>query len=177
MACHEGDPDLKVDIQEKIVEYMKGKYEDTTVKKLINIATCLDPRFMLNYCTEEEATFVQQRVVEEGKLIARRLEEDIPASLTQSSESTEPSQHLDPHPPSKKRKLVDILTKVSTSRNEILDNKDRIQNELTRYLQCPQPEVKSNPLQWWKSHHTNFPVLSQLVKKYLSACATSSPLE
>ena len=50
---------------------MKGKYEDTTVKKLINVSTCLDPKFMLNYCTEEEATLVQQKVVEEGKLIAR----------------------------------------------------------------------------------------------------------
>ena len=135
---------------------------------------------MLNYCTEEEAILVQQNVVEEGKLIARRPEEEINPSLTQSSESTlstEPSQHPDPHPPSKKRKLVDILTKVSTSRNEVLNNEDRIQNELTRYLQCPQPEVKSNPLQWWKSHHTNFPVLSQLAKKYLSVCAISSPSE
>ena len=134
LACREGDPELKVDIQEKIVEYMKGKYEDTTVKELINISTCSDPRFMLNYCTQEEAILEQQNVVEEGKLIARRLEEEINPSLTQSSESTlstELSQHPDPHPPSKKRKLVDILTKVSTSRNEVLNNEDRIQNELT----------------------------------------------
>ena len=31
LTCHEGDVDLKVDIQERIVEYMKAKYEDTTV--------------------------------------------------------------------------------------------------------------------------------------------------
>ena len=44
---------------------------------------------MLNYSTEEEITFVRQKIVEGGKIIATRLEEEIPP---QSSESTEPSQ-------------------------------------------------------------------------------------
>ena len=47
LVCTEEDAELKVDIQERIVEYMKAKYEDTAVKKVINISTCLDPRFML----------------------------------------------------------------------------------------------------------------------------------
>ena len=68
------------------------QYEDTTVKKIINIFTCLDPRFILTYCADEGATFVWQNIVEEGKLIARRLEQEIAPSLIQSSESTEPSQ-------------------------------------------------------------------------------------
>lgn len=50
-------------------------------------------------------------------------------------------------------------------------------NLRTRYLQCPQPEVKSNPLQWWKCHQNSFPILSHLARKYLSVCATSSPSE
>ena len=133
------------------------------------MSTCLDPRFML-------VTFVQEKIVEEGKIIARRLEEEIPPQLP---ESTEPSQQqknsLDP--PNKKRKLVDILSKVMTSRNEVLNNEERVQEELIRYLQCPQPEVKSSPLEWWKGQQKNFPILSHLAKKYLSVCATSSPSE
>ena len=136
---------------------MKGKYEDMDVRKLINISACLDPRFMLNYGTEEEITFVRQKIVEEGKIIARRLEETAP--------------HSDP--PKKKRKLVDILSEVSslsTSRNEILSNEERVNDELTRYLQCPQPEVKSNPLQWWKHQQKNFPFYHTLLKSiYQSA--------
>ena len=53
-----GDADLKVDIQERILEYMKAKYVDMDVRKLINISPCLDPRFMLTYSNDEEITFV-----------------------------------------------------------------------------------------------------------------------
>ena len=31
LSCEEGDADLKVDIQQRIVQYMKGKYEDMDV--------------------------------------------------------------------------------------------------------------------------------------------------
>ena len=165
LSCKEGDPDLKVDIQERILEYMKAKYVDMGVRKLINISACLDPRFMLTYSNDEEITFVRLKIVEEGKMIAKRLEETTP-------ESTEPSQQQDSDPPKKKRKLVDILSKVTISRNKTLNNKERVNDELTRYLQCPQPEMKSNPLQWWKCHQNNFPILSHLARKYLSICAT-----
>lgn len=39
VACHERDAELKVDIQERTVEYIKAKYKDTAVKKLINISS------------------------------------------------------------------------------------------------------------------------------------------
>ena len=161
LACKEGEADLKVDIQEKILRYMKEKYSDTTVEKIINMSACLDPRFMLSYGSEDEITVVRQTMVEEGKVIARRLEEEMPPEPTQPSQQQEPQ----PQPPTKKRKLVDILTKVSTSRHEVLSNEERIQDELTRYLQCPHPQMKSNPLHWWKHQEKNFPILSRLAKK------------
>lgn len=43
---------------------------------------------MSSYGTEEEVIFVGQKIVEEGKIIARRLEEEI---SPQSPESTEPT--------------------------------------------------------------------------------------
>ena len=54
LACHEGDAELKVDIQERIVGHTKAKYEDITIKKLINISTCLDTTF---HRTEGGVTF------------------------------------------------------------------------------------------------------------------------
>ena len=74
-------------------------------------------------------------------MMTRRLEE-------RASESTEPSQQQDSDPSKKKRKLVDILSKVTISPNEILSNEECANDELTQYLQCPQPEMKSDPLQW-----------------------------
>ena len=106
LACKEGEADLKVDIQEKILRYMKEKYSDTTVEKVINMSACLDPRFMLSYRSEDEITVVRQTMVEEGKVIARRLEEEMPPEHV--TEPTQPSQQQEPQPqpPTKKRKLV-----------------------------------------------------------------------
>ena len=98
-CCKEGDPDLKVDIQERILEYMKAKYVDTGVRKLINISACLDLRFILTYSNDEKIIFVRQKIVEEGKMIARRLEETTP-------ESMEPSQQQDSDPPKKRENLL-----------------------------------------------------------------------
>ena len=65
---------LKCDIQRKIREYMtKGE-----PKTIIGTATCLDPRFMLNYSSEKESTAVRQNIVQEGVIVARRIEEETP---------------------------------------------------------------------------------------------------
>ena len=32
-------------------------------------------------------------------------------------------------------------------------------------------------MNWWKSHNLEYPLLARLAKKYLCACATSSPSE
>ena len=128
----------------------------------------------MNYCSEEEQAIVQPRILAEGKLVARRIDESHPPS--EYGETTKGTLQETP-PPNKKRKLVDILSKVSTARHQCANNEERIQVELTSYLPLPSPELKSNPLDWWKDHHTQFPILSILAKKYLSVCATSCPSE
>ena len=80
-------------------------------------------------------------------------------------------------PIKKKRKLVHILTKVPTSCFELINTEEQLQDELTRYLQLPQPEIKFDALQWWKSHQNQFPILAMLANNYLSMRATSSPSE
>ena len=47
-------------------------------KTTISTAPCLDPRFMLNYLSEEESTAVRQNIVQEGVIVARRIEEETP---------------------------------------------------------------------------------------------------
>ena len=49
--------------------------------------------------------------------------------------------------------------------------------ELENYLSLPQLDAEEEILPWWKLHSTKFPFISQLAKKYLSVCATSSTSE
>ena len=124
----EGDTALKKDIQNKIKAYMNEKYSDENVKNTIDMAATLDPRFMMNYCSEEEQAIVQPRILAEGKLVARRIDESHPP--LEYGETTKGTLQETP-PPNKKRKLVDILSKVSTARHQCANNEERIQVELT----------------------------------------------
>ena len=71
LAEKEGDTPLKSDIQQRIKEYMKRKY-DVSVMSTLNISCCLDPKFMLKYCDDEhEATAIRQSIIQQGVVIAR----------------------------------------------------------------------------------------------------------
>ena len=38
-------------------------------------------------------------------------------------------------------------------------------------------DSESDPLDWWNAEHFNYPMLSQLAKKYLCICASSAASE
>ena len=71
LAEKEGDTTLKSDIQQRIKEYMKRKYDDESVMSTLNISCCLDPRFMLKYCDDDEAIAIRQSIIQQGLVIAR----------------------------------------------------------------------------------------------------------
>ena len=100
---HTGSHTLKCDIQRKIREYMTNKYEGEP-KTIIGTAACLDPRFMLKYLSEEESTAVRQNVVQEGVIVARRIEEEIP-DTSQNEDSHSQSVTADMAPVKNKKKV------------------------------------------------------------------------
>ena len=156
----EGDTTLKKDIQSKIKLYMNEKYEDENTREMINLACSLDPRFMMKYFSENKSYFLRHKITSEGKLIARRIDESVPPAIDVAMEEATPEAP----PVKKKQKLVDILAKSCTSRSHSVESEERTQDELTQYLQMPSPDMKSNPLDWWKVHQTQFPILSTMAK-------------
>lgn len=63
---------------------------------------------------------------------------------------------------------------VSTSG---LTDQEAGEAEVNSYLQAPNADGETNPLEWWKTHCTAYPRLSLLAKRYLCIPATSSPSE
>ena len=78
--------------------------------------------------------------------------------------------------PAKKRRLKDILSTTNALQGT-MSNEECVKEELSCYLGYNQPEINSNPLEWWKCHSKDLLCLSILSKKYLSVCATSCPSE
>ena len=77
------------------------------------MACSLDPRFMMNYLSEEEIAIIRCKIIDEGKLIQRRIDESMPTAAHQDTEEVEESTSQTSV--NKKRKLVDMLSKASTS--------------------------------------------------------------
>jgi len=75
----------------------------------ISLASCLDP---IKKCSDDEAFVIRQSIVQQGVVIARRIEEQHPSRDEREKESTDASYSATP---AKKKRLVDILTVSSVS--------------------------------------------------------------
>ena len=50
---------------------------------------------------------------------------------------------------------------------------ERVNQEVDNYLQMPVVDIDQSPLEWWRRHKSEFPLVSRLARKYLCICATS----
>lgn len=53
----------------------------------------------------------------------------------------------------------------------------RIENELEIYFSSNPPSLDIMPLEWWKIHSSEYPILSRMAKDYLTIMSTSVPCE
>ena len=88
-------------------------------------------------------------------------------------------QPLGPPPTKKKSWLTKILgpTVGETSTGTGLTPSQAIVKEFDQYLHYPKVDLETNPLEWWKLHDKQFPLLSELARRYLCICAMSVPSE
>lgn len=52
-----------------------------------------------------------------------------------------------------------------------------IRDEIAQYLAQPAVDINEDPLQWWRTHKSLFPVLARLARKFLCIPASSAPVE
>ena len=74
--------------------------------------------------------------------------------------------------------LLDVFSEIVADSNETNDDHLVNASEVDRYLNMPIIDFKTgDPYLWWSQHHQEFPFLSKLARRYLSAPATSVPSE
>jgi len=73
--------------------------------------------------------------------------------------------------------LAAFLGNLSNTHVETNTIQDLNQIELEKYLSLPSVGLNCNPLQWWKTFHSEFPTLAKLAIKYLCIQGTSVPRE
>jgi hypothetical protein len=78
--------------------------------------------------------------------------------------------------PSKKAKMIETLNDLlgcDTTSPPISSDK----NEVSNYRYQPSCSAEQSPLQWWKDHKVDYPILAKLARRYLAIPATSAPCE
>jgi hypothetical protein len=129
------------------------------------LAAVLDPRFKRHsyFCTVNNPTWtaLKQLCLAEAKTLPPSLPSTLSLKLTSLLEVVPV--------PCKKRKLAELIDLGQTIETEI--------SEFEQYFCSPAISLDEDPLQWWSTHETSFPILSQLARKYLAIPATSTPAE
>ena len=91
-----------------------------------------------------------------------------------------PEVSTQPPPAKKKRTLGNWLgtgedTAETTGQRK--SKKVLLKEEVVLYASTPVIDCNSDPLRWWYSHATTYPVMASFARKYLCIQATSSPSE
>ena len=147
-------------IKSNLYKALEKYYE--VIEKEAFIATLLDPR-------KKKTTFANNDQKELAKTSLYEVYE-----LAKNDTNIQLESH---GPKLKKRKTSNRVYKRSLfSDDESHDNQIE-DNEVERYLVMAQIQNDQNPLKWWDVNKSQFPILAQLARKYLSIQATSGASE
>ena len=91
----------------------------------------------------------------------------LPSSSSSSPSSSSSSDSSLVLPAAKKARIMDVEEEAPVV----------IVSEITKFSQTPGIDIDSCPLDWWKTHSANFPILSQMARVYLPVPASSAPAE
>ncbi|KAJ8287949.1 hypothetical protein COCON_G00006080 [Conger conger] len=202
MAPSDSDVALATEMKASIVHKLDGKYADEAVRLLLRKCTLLDPRYggtfedsgQLKPLIAGEIAALRRggpapvRVKEEdrreGQTPVRVKEED--RGEAQAAVRVKEEGRREPgaedasveQPPAKKmRTLGSLLGKRATAASAALSAEEQAKAEIATYLTEPVIEGDADPLQWWRLNGHRYPMLTQLARKYLCTCATSTAPE
>ncbi len=172
----DGDTQLTKDIKERIITDLKGRYpRSSEVSEILKVATFLDPRFKSKCFADLEIQHIKDFILHSMP--------DFTNSITSSTNQPSTSAVLI-EPPAKRKNLGTFFkehenqeTPPTSGVAASLSPEQKCKNELEQYLTTPKLDFEDDPLVWWKSNFSKYPLLSTLARKYLCICATSSPSE
>ncbi|XP_057691298.1 E3 SUMO-protein ligase ZBED1-like [Corythoichthys intestinalis] len=176
------ETDLTKKLKKEMLDYINEKYEDKATQELLDIASCLDPRFKMDFIDADKKPQVKARVTTE--LMECHAQTSSALFSAASSSSTEENPTVANPPQEKKSKksfggfFQSIQSKAGAAgTSSSLTLRESVEAEFNNYLLTPCIDKDQDALAWWKIYQINFPRLSKLACKYLCIPATSSPSE
>ncbi|KAK0139816.1 Zinc finger BED domain-containing protein 1 [Merluccius polli] len=164
------------EIKRAIHEDMAKRYSSARDKRMLYAASLLDPRFKaLPFLTQEDQLEVHANIVGDAAAFERRvnLEE---AEVMPGTPQPDPEEG--PAPKRRPSALVTLLGKTFVAASAVRKSAStRAEEELKKYLEAPPLSLSEDPLSWWSTHETGFPLLARQAKRYLCVPGTSVAAE
>lgn len=156
-------------IKKAIATDLQERYRPVSIKRAINIAAFLDPRFKdLDPFVKKE---VREDVIEDVKM------ELLQFPSTSDNTDQDAETEAEPTEPASKKKRGALSYLFADVFEEKAEKKqtgmEAIQLELQRYQGEECIDIDEKPLLWWKSREAQYPTMVKLVRQYFSIPATS----
>ena len=166
-------------LKEAILTDLSRRYSSLNQQVMLHAAAFLDPRFkdLDPFVPETERKDVQESVklemldlaVTDENETQSKADTNVQPSNSESQEGPPPSKK--PKPGTVSRFFSDLSGAKAARKHA--SGYDRVKSEVDRYIQEPLLDLDDDPLEWWKSRQSQYPLMSQLVRKYWSLTATS----
>ncbi|CAM4535279.1 unnamed protein product [Leuciscus chuanchicus] len=150
LAEDQDDTNLTRAIKDRVLQYLKEKYDDPATQELLDVTSFLDPRFKTNYISQDNIPTIKERMMTEMEEAAR----------TEKRSRVSESQDLAAASSVKAKTLGSYFKISSISPEEPPSFHQVVEAELSSYLTASTIDGEENPLTWWKQHQVNFPRLS-----------------
>ncbi|KAK0152913.1 Zinc finger BED domain-containing protein 1 [Merluccius polli] len=75
------DTDFTRSVKSNILKYLQEKYSDPRTQDLLDMATTFDPRFKMNYISEEKKATVRARLIDEMTGVTLAMVSEIPSQM------------------------------------------------------------------------------------------------
>ena len=156
---------LTNDIRATILADLLGRNNSDDTVHLLEVASFLDPRFKSKFVKDDHVDAVKETVFT-----------DAVALYMPSHENSTPGSS----PPRKKKHTLGSLLKsnvdVENSESPEISPEQKIRSEVQKFLSKTKLN-EEDPLRWWRTRETDYPLLARVIKKYLCIPATSTSSE
>ncbi|XP_057684886.1 E3 SUMO-protein ligase ZBED1 [Corythoichthys intestinalis] len=176
MEPNEEDSPTVSEVKAAIRDNLEDRYSDC--EDFLHKCTALDPRFKTlphvdNACRER----IYNSLITEIVLMDEKSEEATATSAASSSSGAGHSGAQESSPPVKKSAMTELFGTLFKTQVGDKPTLQLVKVEVTSYKAVNCIALDSDPLLWWKTNETIFPLTAKLARHYLAIPATSVPSE